>query len=182
MKKKFFIFICSLQLIFFAIYILVSFSCFISENPFSPPKNIKKALFKIAPQGWGFFTRDPREKVSLIFTVNSNKSLELSVQPNGASNNLFGLSRKNRRGHLEFMRLLGRIPETAWKIYNEEGIKLPEEYNIVELNSEKYDYYFFRTGIYLVVKYDKTPWAYLENNIKFNSKKEFVVINFMENP
>jgi len=77
--------------------------------------NIKPTLQAIVPQGWGFFTRDPREP-RLIPLVRAAGSWQVASEgPNGEPWNAFGLNRAARAQGVEVGLLETAIPAEAWK-------------------------------------------------------------------
>ncbi len=60
------------------------------------------------PEGWGFFTRDPREERLLLFAKHDGRWSSASVGPNGNASNLFGLNRAPRSQGLEASILISK--------------------------------------------------------------------------
>lgn len=66
----------------------------------------------LAPQGWGFFTRDPSEADLLFYRA---ETLEpLWVTPQGRVENAFGVSRTQRAQGPEAAALLEGVAESDW--------------------------------------------------------------------
>jgi antimicrobial peptide system SdpA family protein len=69
-----------------------------------------------APEGWKFFTRNPREEQTHLYVRNAAGMWnDADVGPNGSSRNLFGLSRQGRAQPLEYGALLKDLPKEAWR-------------------------------------------------------------------
>jgi len=77
------------------------------HNPITlPGDDIINAKF-FMPQGWKFFTRNPREDDTFIFQKDaSGKWVDASIGTNGSPRNLFGLMRATRAQSIEMGRLL----------------------------------------------------------------------------
>jgi len=116
------------------------------------------------PEGWGFFTRNPREKQSVLFKK-KKKTYELITYKNSSFANWWGFSKKSRRISLEKDRLVGRLLE-----------KDGTNYYIVERDSL---FHYLHTGEYLLVEYSTTPWSFLNEQYKIN--KEYRKIKFIDN-
>ena len=68
-----------------------------------------------APQGWKFFTRNPREDWLLPFSRSSGGSWQsASLGPNGRLDAYFGISRRPRAQGIEIGLLLFKVPKAAW--------------------------------------------------------------------
>lgn len=165
--------------VFTALLAITIFSSFIGENPVSPPFSLKLLIIKVSPQGWGFFTRDPREPVITMYKVDSDESLSQILKSNNSPGTFFGFSRKNRRIHLEFMRLQSLVKEENWQIYKEEGLQLPADYSVMNGdNTAGFDYHYLQEGRYIFFRYKKTPWLYKKGNLKYNNETEFAILDF----
>jgi antimicrobial peptide system SdpA family protein len=68
----------------------------------------------LAPQGWAFFTRDPRERDMLMFVKTDAGWLDASLGPNASLQNLGGISRNARGQGIEVGMLVTRLPPEAW--------------------------------------------------------------------
>jgi antimicrobial peptide system SdpA family protein len=80
-----------------------------------PFQNVARtALF--LPEGWAFFTRNPREERTLAFLRSANGSWE-AARPDRLSDprNLFGLSRAPRSQALEMGLLVTQLAVGEWK-------------------------------------------------------------------
>jgi len=87
------------------IFIGVVALSFMPYNPIRLSTNTKFAMLNIAPQGWGFFTRNPREERFMVFDENKN---EIDFRITSASN-LFGLKRRNRAMTSEVANILNKV-------------------------------------------------------------------------
>ena len=82
--------------------------------------SIKPNLQALIPEGWGFFTRDPREARLLPFIRQAGAWRTASEGPNGEAWNAFGFNRAARAQGVEMGLLEFTIPADAWKDCNEE--------------------------------------------------------------
>lgn len=95
-----------------AVYI---FHAALPYNPVQLPGGRSVGLRVIAPQGWKFFTRDPREERLLVRVPDGAGGWTSDVTPtNSAPRNLFGALRSSRAQPSEMSELLLRAPEEAW--------------------------------------------------------------------
>lgn len=90
--------------------IVVGFS---KNNPlFNFNENQATFISAVLPQGWGFFTKNPKESV---YIIESHDKAEEILLPNMDYRNLFGIVRKGRAQGVEFGKVLSQIPEEAWE-------------------------------------------------------------------
>jgi antimicrobial peptide system SdpA family protein len=95
-----------------AVYV---FHAALPYNPVQLPGGRSAELRVIAPQGWKFFTRDPREERLLVRVPDGAGGWTSDVTPtNSAPQNLFGALRSARAQPSEMSELLLRVPETEW--------------------------------------------------------------------
>jgi antimicrobial peptide system SdpA family protein len=84
------------------------------ENAIKPP------LQAVVPEGWGFFTRDPREARLLPFRNEAGTWRPALEGPNGEAWNAFGMNRAARAQGVEMGLIEFAIPTDAWKDCNAE--------------------------------------------------------------
>lgn len=77
--------------------------------------SVKLPLQALVPQGWGFFTRDPREPRLLPFRHEAAVWRAASEGPNGEPWNALGLNRAARAQGVELGLLENAVPTSAWK-------------------------------------------------------------------
>lgn len=75
---------------------------------------IRFSLRSLAPQGWAFFTKDPREHRTFAL-IRSHDGWRLAlVGPHAEARNLFGLDRRSRAQGVEIGLLQGQVTRDAW--------------------------------------------------------------------
>ncbi|MGO2663706.1 SdpA family antimicrobial peptide system protein [Mycetocola reblochoni] len=63
---------------------------------------------EISPQGWGFFTKDPREPFMVAYVMNEHGAWEhVTRGPNARPQNAFGLNRESRLDEYDHSQLIG---------------------------------------------------------------------------
>jgi len=77
--------------------------------------SIKPPLQALVPEGWGFFTRDPREARLLPYVREAGSWRAAREGPNGEPRNAFGFNRAARAQGVEMGLLETSIPTKAWK-------------------------------------------------------------------
>lgn len=77
--------------------------------------SFKRSVSFVIPQGWGFFTRSPREAVLETYRIpKGDRDMIEVLNKNTSWRNWFGLSRNNRFIGYEMSNLIGHIPREAW--------------------------------------------------------------------
>ncbi|WP_338473376.1 SdpA family antimicrobial peptide system protein (plasmid) [Niallia sp. XMNu-256] len=105
---------------FFAILLLVVMLSIISalpQNPLTLNKTNDTLFSQLLPQGWGFFSKNPREEFLNVYSTNS----EISAQwPNMKLTNLFGVDRTGRAQGTELGLIIPELQETDFKECNKD--------------------------------------------------------------
>jgi antimicrobial peptide system SdpA family protein len=86
--------------------------------PYSPvrlPFAEQALTFLWAPQGWAFFTRDPREEKQTVYAKATAGWESVLLAPHGRLTNVFGLRRTSRAQGVEMALLIDGIPAEAWQ-------------------------------------------------------------------
>jgi antimicrobial peptide system SdpA family protein len=128
-------------------------------------------LRTISPQGYAFFTRDPKEPQLFIYEIERDTITRNLSQNSSSFNMLFGLSRVNRRQSLEFNEVFPKL--IKWKNYNSitdiKGV-IPDSLNIVSKDSRKIN------GKFLIIRESRIPWAWASNLKKPKRKFKLIYI------
>lgn len=152
------------KIIIISFWTVVVFLILFSNNSTYPilNYNTQKTMFYLFPQGWGFFTKDPKEVTIDVYQL-EGKALKLISMNNFSAQNLFGFSRKARYVGYEFGKLEQSIPKTAYKneigsigkIYPNKStiIKIPFIPKFYPLNKE-----------YIVYQYKIVPFEWINQD------------------
>lgn len=148
--------------IFWVIVILYSLKFAIPNSAIKLPKDDRaiSSFFKlILPEGFGFFTRNPRETRFLLYKA-ADKRMYLATEPNASLTNLFGLSRKSRCENLEMSYILSKVQKEDWfkckTIFNE---CLNYQDTPILLIKNSYSNPML-CGTYVIVMQEPIPWAW----------------------
>ncbi|MEC2071429.1 SdpA family antimicrobial peptide system protein [Alkalihalophilus marmarensis] len=96
MSKYSFVFIIYISSVVFLLFLSIIVA--IPKTPISVAPNLSAIIGQVIPQGWGFFSRDPREPMLYAYSVDDNEKL---VWPNSSPDNYFGLKRYGRAQGIE---------------------------------------------------------------------------------
>ncbi len=158
-----------------SILILALFTNASSEATIS--YKIKKNINFFMPQGWGFFTRNPREAMIDAYSYKKGE-LKLLTVSNLSAYNWFGLSRKTRLVGFELSNLLGVVPEEAWKDgINDFRTCIPQKIYVVRPTGTLKNY---PPGEYILHQYKPIPFSWASHGQ--NETKPFLVAHIRVEP
>ncbi|MFJ8931964.1 SdpA family antimicrobial peptide system protein [Streptomyces sp. NPDC102364] len=72
------------------------------------------AVNRLAPQGWSFFTKSPRESELQPFVLRDSVWQDRLLAPHGAPHNAFGVNRRSRSQGIEMALLLSKARSLRW--------------------------------------------------------------------
>jgi antimicrobial peptide system SdpA family protein len=121
---------------------------------------VKKNFMFVFPQGWGFFTRSPREAMVDAYKE-ENGNLNLVTVLNSSSDNYFGLSRNSRVAGMEMSEVINHVSNVSWK--NGKGaLKAPSTISDTIKLSRKLTH--FKPGVYVLHQYKVVPFAWVKQH------------------
>lgn len=122
-------------------------------------EKLKMQISTLFPEGWSFFTRDPREPLLEVYKIKQNKLVYIPLS-NSSKENWFGFSRKSRVQGFEASIIISDVHSKAWieGIGNnyEKHISNDSVYSIKHKKSNHY----FKKGLYLFILKKPIPWAW----------------------
>lgn len=123
-------------------------------NPLEKTKNL--TVMKVFPQGWGFFSKSPRDASTVIL----NTSLELAPDwPNNSPKNLFGVKRQGRTQGIEMGLIYTQVPQNNWeRCEGDLSICVSQTETKVTVTNTTPKPYF--CGEYVLVTQQPVPWAW----------------------
>lgn len=104
------------KVIIFVFWTWIIFLILFANNSSYPIFNYgtNKTISYLFPQGWGFFTKDPKEVTIDVYQL-EGKLLKLVTVNNFSTQNLFGFSREARYVGFELGKLEQYIPKNVYK-------------------------------------------------------------------
>jgi antimicrobial peptide system SdpA family protein len=87
----------------------------LSHNPVHLPFESALRPAVLAPEGWAFFTRDPREARMFVFARDGGGWRSALLAPHGQPHNLMGWNRKSRAQGVEAALLVDGTSREAWR-------------------------------------------------------------------
>src|SRR4029453_5790255 len=90
------------------VFVLVTISS-LPFNPLSMAFHVEIGIRSLVPEGWGFFTREPRGLVLYLARPSGGRWQPLAGLPIGHPRNLFGIDRRPRAIPVELAILLDHV-------------------------------------------------------------------------
>ncbi|QTY27747.1 SdpA family antimicrobial peptide system protein [Flavobacterium sp. CS20] len=147
------------------------------SNPIKLNIDLEHKIFTFVPQGWAFFTRNPREAQIIIYKKENEQISEIA-QRHSAYQNLFGLNRKASKIMSELQFIKNGLNDslfdnTKWnyqeKIYN----KIPTKPICVKNQMEEP----ILCGNYIIVFQKTIPWAWSKSIEKIEMPAKIINLN-----
>lgn len=116
---------------------------------------------QVLPQGWAFFTRDPRSNYVSLYQQEDGTWEQVNATTVAARDNFYGLSRASRTESYEIESITSELPEGEWNRCEEEEIILcfpetPRAEASVDLHGVDLRF----CGVLAVTSQEPTPWAW----------------------
>ncbi|PWW20129.1 SdpA family antimicrobial peptide system protein [Chryseobacterium sp. AG844] len=129
-------------------------------------EKLKMQISTLFPEGWSFFTRDPREPLLEVYKIENNKLLYIPLS-NSSKENWFGFSRKSRVQGYEASIIVSEAPSKLW--IENTGNNYENHINDVAFSvKSKRSNNYFKKGLYLFILKKPIPWAWAnEHQEKF---------------
>jgi antimicrobial peptide system SdpA family protein len=116
-------------------------------------------VIALSPQGWAFFTRNPREVLPQIYRQEQGRWIR-AIRTNAEPTYLFGLNRIQRAHYAEMEALATQVPKGAWRATRtrfSEVASLPDAPMVRVVNRVQKP---FLCGRYVIQKRNGVPWAW----------------------
>ena len=131
-------------------------------------ENVKTITNNLFPQGWAFFTKNPRDLVLRIYKIEKGKLLEIDIS-NQSLKNKMGFSRSARIIGYEMSKVAETVKITDWKQNSTSNIYDHLNDKTIIVNSQ-FPFKHLTKGEYLLKLYRPVPYAWAKfNQEKFNA-------------
>lgn len=147
----------------------------LGSTPVSMSKDTSLKMSSIMPQGWGFFSKNPRDEQLGLYPID-NASSEITW-PNMAAGNAFGLYRKGRSQGVELGGVSTELKESDW-------IKCDEDLESCKRDADKKTVTVQNAapsplvcGEYYITKENPVPWNYSKYDTERTKLTNIVRVN-----
>jgi len=129
------------------------------ESPFWETRNYLSEAIGIAPQGWAFFTRDPREPQEKVY-FKENGSWVLDQRFYAGSRPLSKLYERNRLVHVELANILQQVEDDMWRECQDGLAACISDTNIPVVAVRNISNLQILCGQFLIESQPPVPWAW----------------------
>ena len=150
------------------------------SNPVKLPAQHRLLLFarQVLPEGWSFFTRDPREKDVLLFTRSPERRWgSAHVGPYARPRWVFGWSRRPRAQGLELGLLLASVTKDDWRPCDAIDACLGSAEGSPSVVVENISPVPTLCGDLALVSAEPVPWAWARNLGRFHQPQSVVFVH-----
>jgi antimicrobial peptide system SdpA family protein len=171
------------SIVVWSVWMFIIINLFFSYIPSVFPVNdkTKEILTLLFPQGWGFFTKNPKEDNTInVYTLYKDE-LKLVSIPNASFHNGFGISRKSRYIRYETAVLLTKSDSSIkWaKCIGMPKINKLAQAQSINLKSNISYRYFEKGKEYIIIQHKIVPWAWAKYNQEQNNEYAYTKIKLI---
>ncbi|NOT74878.1 MAG: SdpA family antimicrobial peptide system protein [Cyclobacteriaceae bacterium] len=148
---------------------------YLPHNPLSPSHRVKVIIQAFFPQGWGFFTRNPRDVEGFVYFQQDTATYLSALRiPNAAAVNLLGLRRDSRTQGAEYGLLLSQLEKdtSIWVgckgLSHIECIKFRRDISAIKVSNNKKKPTL--CGPIWIIVQEPVPWAWYQSAAKMPLK------------
>ena len=140
-----------------AIIAALAFVNSVADSPLKPRQRARTNIMTVLPEGWSFFTRDPREPRTLLYR-HSGTGWEHVSQRHADRANYFGFARLARVKMVETAALLDQVSPGQWTQVAAGTDPLGMEVQVVKASNPAMSPLL--CGELLVIERPPAPWAW----------------------
>lgn len=163
---------------FWGCLIIVVFFSSIKDQQVIQYPPLTKSINYLFPQGWGFFTRNPREDNVYAYRLKDNKIEEINLL-NQSVTNFFGFSRSTRLKAFDLAILMEKINNKSWVRSSNPNINSHINLPITKVKRTN-NLQFFSEGIYFIKLKKTIPWKWSNLNQEKYTPYQIVKIKIYE--
>ena len=157
-------------------FVYIMFLSVFDNNSLIINRDFKRGLNILFPQGWGFFTKNPREENYTLFKMQPNGNFKQVTIKNNSLANSLGLSRKSRKIGSEMSIMLATVNDSLWTTKPGSDSLISYTDNFVDVERNKL-ITTLDAGNYIIVRKELVPWAWINNVSENDGHYKFVGIN-----
>jgi antimicrobial peptide system SdpA family protein len=135
---------------------------------------IQKQINYIFPEGWGFFTKNPRDLLMDVYRIEDHGITRVDMS-NHSWSNKFGLSRKVRVIGYESSIIIAEIPNYFWKEGTLNNAFIHVKDSTLTVKSPKH-FNHLTNGEYLFKIYKQIPYAWAKKGQEQYTPSKFAKI------
>jgi len=156
---------------------LATYFAFISSNTDNPIRLYclsTQGIYNFVPQGWAFFTRDPKENVLKLYKIQNNELIYINKTASLSFQDAFGIKRNKRGISIELAEIVAGM-ETSKKWEGFRDIELSEASKTMKITDtvKVQKKSLLEQGKYIICTSRRLPWAWAKTEVKlpYRAKK-----------
>lgn len=163
------------------VFILVVLVSMIIVLPFNPAisKAYRLSEYRsLIPEGWAFFTRNPREPDLEVYYKIKGAWVTNPLTPMGRLDNWFGFLRKPRAQSVDLATIMSAVKKEQWSHLDSGFLK--NNTDTSKAYSVKYIFSGFKPVLndtIAIVKRDAIPWSYSTQLVADQLKCDYVILS-----
>lgn len=148
------------------VWVYISFIASNTDNPVHLSYNSAQEIYSFVPQGWAFFTRDPKEEVVQLYMQQDDDLILINKSASLSFKDFFGLKRDVRKKSAELAEILKKIPSRKWSISDDlDKLKNLRSLNTTDTIINVFEEKLLR-GNYVIYSSRRKPWAWAKSETK----------------
>ena len=150
-----------LNIYWFVVLCFVIINSVVETTTFSIKTKTKQIVNHFIPQGWGFFTKNPKEEDRIFIYKNIGGEYILTFNPNSSLKNVLGFKRKERAKQRDVMFIMNELTDDDFVLCRSLDKTWCEQNKVRKLKSK---FTFYDKGEYFLVLQKPTPWAWAKHS------------------
>lgn len=169
------------KIIYFISVFTITYISFISSNTDNPVSlnysNVQR-IHDFIPQGWAFFTRNPREDVVKLYKIENSRLVYVNNTSSLSFEDLFGIKRHKRHISAELSDIIININKTKeWHEFR--NTVFLQAVNTIQTSDtivNKFKKKLLTSGEYVIYSSRRMPWAWESSavNLPYKLKKIYI--------
>jgi antimicrobial peptide system SdpA family protein len=162
--------------LFWGSVIVLLMLTYASESPFWETRAHLPDAISVAPQGWAFFTRDPREATKKVY-VEQRGEWNVDQRFYAGSRSLSELFKRNRLVQVELANVLQQVGDDEWMGCEETRAACTARPDLPEVDVRNTSNMQQFCGRFLIEKQPPVPWAWARSADSIYMPSELVVLD-----
>jgi antimicrobial peptide system SdpA family protein len=144
-------------------------------NPLSIRPSEERLVRSFVPEGWGFFTRNPREKDLQLYFKRDGYWVKNKSWPISSISNLGGMDRYPRAQSVELAMILKMVPDSSWRYCQQSFIQCLNGIKPLIIKNPSPNPTL--KGSICITSQSPVPWAWYELRENYVQPSYFIVVD-----
>jgi len=155
-------------------FLHINFATTFGDNVMGISSEEKSVVQFFFPQGWGFFTRNPREPNYKLYKVEDGHLRLITFKVTSAENS-FGFSRKGSKIGMEMQQIKETLPKPdSWQSSKKALATMNLSGMHYQCTSPTKELLYIKEGDYILKEYHVTPWSWIKRNPQYTNTFKYI--------